>query len=295
VQPKHLSSLDFLRVLAILAVVLIHTSIKVVQNGGQGIFLHQISGFAVPLFFILSGHVLELNYSGNWFGFYTKRLPKLILPLFFWSLIYFYLIYPGGSNFWTSFITGSASYHLYFVPTLAIFYLSFPALHATYSFWSKKPILFLLFVFQFLLLATDYYSHVQILLPLRIVILGWFSFIFGIVARPRWLVFVILAFAGFIYYEGLTGPDYYSQWRPSVLIYSLLIFWQFINSNWHSKIISQLSQASYFVFFIHVLIIEKLNPFFGRSNLNLFVSVVLSSFALAFIAQRIPKLSKLTG
>lgn len=308
-------AIDALRVLAILAVVLIHTTIKIIQAGGGDIvkysgtlFLHQVAGFAVPLFFMLSGFVLELNYRPGILTFYRKRLTKLVIPLFFWSLIYFYLIYPGGTNFLWAFITGGASYQLYFVPTLIIYYLLFPLFRLIPAKW-----LIVLFPIQFYLLYQDYFvTTLPFILPIRIAYLGFFSFILGIFAarhEPRLLTlakkfkFLLLAliifFAGYIFHEGQTG-NYYSQWRPSVMLYSFslasLLYYHFTKLNLPTPLIHALSKLSFFVFFVHVIILEFVSKSINSSNnLVLFSLVTGISFLIAFLAHQVPRLSKLTG
>ena len=64
--------IDVLRIIAILAVVLIHTTTKTLQISPNALLvvpftlvLNQVSRFAVPLFFMISGFVLELNYNSS--------------------------------------------------------------------------------------------------------------------------------------------------------------------------------------------------------------------------------------
>lgn len=298
-------AIDALRVLAILAVILIHTSIKIIQLGGRGLFLHQIASFAVPVFFMLSGFVLELHAAN--FNL-VKRLSKLVLPLFFWSLIYFYWVYPGGSNFWWAFITGSASYQLYFIPTLIIFYLLFPWLRRLTHPW----LLIFLGLVQFYLLYHDFYvAQLSLVLPLRIAALGFFAFILGIMASRHQaqllklshkyqliLLGLIIFLAWFIFREGQTG-NYYSQWRPSVLVYSVCIaafFYQLFTRLKLPKFTHTFSNLSFFVFFVHVIILEVISRSLTRTNnLVLFSLVTGISFGLAFLAHKIPHASKLTG
>jgi len=46
------------------------------------IFLNQIARFAVPMFFMISGFVLELNYDGNtgFWQYLKKRFSRIFIP-----------------------------------------------------------------------------------------------------------------------------------------------------------------------------------------------------------------------
>ncbi|WP_081367541.1 acyltransferase family protein [Alteromonas mediterranea] len=49
-----------MRVIAILAVIIIHTKpFFLAGNSNIGIFLHQVYRFAVPFFFVISGYFLQ--------------------------------------------------------------------------------------------------------------------------------------------------------------------------------------------------------------------------------------------
>jgi surface polysaccharide O-acyltransferase-like enzyme len=130
-ESKYNPVIDLIRTIAILAVILIHSTTKILgffQNDllhhPLTLFLNQSSRFAVPLFFLISAFVLELNYPQNFnYLFYLKkRFSRLFLPYFFWSLIYYYFVYTYHSqNFVSALFLGTASYQLYFITALFIF------------------------------------------------------------------------------------------------------------------------------------------------------------------------------
>ena len=95
----HDSSIDFLRLISILAVVMIHTTTRTIEASANNLagfpltfILNQLSRFAVPLFFLISGFVLELNYSyhSSYFVYLRKRLSRVLFPYLFWSAIYYW-------------------------------------------------------------------------------------------------------------------------------------------------------------------------------------------------------------
>ena len=86
-MKQYVKSIDSLRILCILAVLLIHTSTRTLETAKFDltgfpltIFLNQIARFAVPLFFIISGFVLETNFdqSSGYISFLKKRFSKII-------------------------------------------------------------------------------------------------------------------------------------------------------------------------------------------------------------------------
>ena len=339
------SAIDLLRIIAIFAVIIIHTTTKTIQavdNNLQAVpwalFLNQFTRFAVPIFFLISGFVLELSSPGeiNYWRYLKKRLSRIFIPYLAWSAVYYFLIYPGNTqNFFRILVTGGASYQLYFIPALLIFYLIFPILHRLYPFLANKWVLIFLGLVQLYFLYHDYYfKSYPLYHPLNITLLNFFMFIFGIVIShyqaklllvvnkfkyPMIIITYLLAI--YIFYEGssrynATGSylTFYSQWRPTVFFYTLFLFstlyYIFTKISLPQSLIKTLSSLSFFVFFSHVIILEiiwkylGLRLFFQTSGLivrefwfdPIFLTTVsILSFVIAYLCHKIPLLSKLTG
>lgn len=321
-----------MRVISILAVVLIHTTTRTLETVHYNLtsypwtlLLNQMSRFAVPLFFLISGFVLELSSDRetDYLTFLKKRFTKIFIPYVFWSLLYYYFVYnQNRDNLIHVILTGNASYQLYFIPTLCIFYMIFPLLHKIYRFIAHPLSLVLLGALQFWFLYRDYFiKHGGSDFPTRIASLSFFVFLIGMVAarnkdkllefakKRKCFLAVASTLAGFyvftegdIFYHKIYNIGaIYSQYRPSILIYTILIALVFYNI--FEKIdLKKLSELSYFVFFIHVIILElswKLfsgfvtpNPLF---DISFFLTVSGISFLIAYLIHRIPLLSKITG
>lgn len=152
---KTLSGINFVRALAILAVVIIHvtadltvrigeSSLALAEGSKTQIFffaINKLCNFAVPIFIILSGLVLFYRYKNDWgthkvLSFYKKRLFSALIPYIFWAIIYYFynqfLFFDDISFDWDSFINdflwGNTSYHLYFMIIILQFYILFPLL-----------------------------------------------------------------------------------------------------------------------------------------------------------------------
>ncbi len=341
-QKQHNPVLDALRFVSILAVLLIHTTTRTLEASSYNLqqlpwtlFLNQTSRFAVPLFFMISGFVLELSHSHNknYVMYIKKRANRIIIPYVFWSAIYYFLVFGKHKPpFIDSLFAGNASYQLYFIPSLIIFYLLFPLLHKYCSIICNKWSLIILGILQIIILYFDYNIHsISLFYPLSVALLNYFYFIFGIWLSKnqdlfkkilkKWKILLFLGsllFAFLIFYEGFTGYmktqnylKFYSQWRPSVFIYSFLIggfmYALFDKGFASSKIIKSLSKLSFFVFFVHVAILQFTWLYFLKNifSINLakqlwydplyFLFVAVASFAIAYVVHKIPYLSKITG
>jgi membrane-bound acyltransferase YfiQ involved in biofilm formation len=170
--------------------------------------------------------------------------------------------------------------------------------------------------------------------PLHIAILSYFFFVIGIVAARnkekiisfvgKWKYIVIpmgLISGIYVYWEGrgryfLTDNylSYYSQWRPSVLLYVILVgailFYIFDKPRVQNSLLQRMSKFSFLVFFLHVIVLEGIWSIFGKNlfsqmsmsaggkiifDLLLFGVVAGVSFIASFVLHKIPKLNSLTG
>ena len=333
---------DVLRIISILAVIFIHTTTRTIQVSTLNfqifpwtLFLNQIFRFAAPLFFMISGFVLELNYNlhESYFTYLKKRINRIFIPYVFWSGLYYFFIYTKQKqNFLQALIAGDASYQLYFIPALFIFYLIFPFVHNFYKYLGSKWITILFCLIELSLLYYDYYVQpFNLFYPIRVALLNFFVFYAGMVLANnkdiiisflrKWrLIFLFGAaiFAFITFYEGQSiyinthnYLSFYSQWRPIVFIYTFLLtgclYYIFDRNIIRISIIKIFSKLSFFVFFIHVVIINILWDLVGikiyspQLVKNLwwdplyFITVTLISFSIAYIVHKIPNLSKLTG
>lgn len=336
---------DVLRVVSILAVVLIHTSSRTLETAHFDVsqvpwtlFLNQIARFAVPLFFLISGFVLELNHKDklDLVLFFKKRFGRLFVPYLFWSAVYYWFVYTKhATGFLKTFLDGSSSYQLYFIPTILIFYLFFPLIHRLYDALSNKFVLILVGIIEVVLLYQEYFVQpLPFFYPLSIALLNYYVFLLGMVASHheeeiksffrRWTFIFVAAVVGLalaIYLEGwvnyLRTYNYiaiYSQFRPSVFIYTVSIAGLFFARLNKGKLVesigTRLGKLAYFVFFIHVAVLEFIWQRLGVYLVGLtngqvirqlwfdplfFCVVVLLSFGAAYLAHKVPYLERLTG
>ncbi|MGQ9731883.1 MAG: acyltransferase [Candidatus Zipacnadales bacterium] len=124
------AQIDFLRAIAIVAVVLLHVwgpGMEVTPTHGplQAAFFAVFvlgSTFAVPLFFLISGYVLTRRanpQTWSWRRWWQRRAWRILPPYLFWSLTSCLVF--GELDLRTGVVrlaTGSASYQMYFVVAL---------------------------------------------------------------------------------------------------------------------------------------------------------------------------------
>ncbi len=133
--------IDVIRVAAIYLVVVVHVSGQLTNVWGkipndQWAIADLYGGIArvcVPLFFMISGYLL-LPRSEDLRTFYVKRIPKILIPLVAWSLIYLGWYcgnHPGVCTpgfAWNLLLIQGTYYHLWFLYSLLSVYLILPVL-----------------------------------------------------------------------------------------------------------------------------------------------------------------------
>ena len=95
-MKRHVSYIDVIRLVASVFVVFMHTASGALRTDAAGhtgwFFLAGLSSIAfcaVPLFFMVSGYLLTQSDETKDVGIlFRKRLPRLVVPLMFWSVLY---------------------------------------------------------------------------------------------------------------------------------------------------------------------------------------------------------------
>lgn len=294
-KENYFYSIDVIRVLAILGVILIHTTTKTLAGIDHNVslspfslLLNQYARYAIPLFFLISGFVLEMNNTNLTYSLYfKKRASRVILPFISWTLVYF-LIGNGfkiqnvfSEHFIKTLIAGNASYHLYFIPALVFLYLCFPFFHKSLHILKSKIFIVSLLVGQSFLLFSDYY--IQTIKEddfIRAIFLNTALFVLGIIASRykdviiafcqkfgKQIVLLTLSILFFIFMQASimtqnlhTTKYIYNSSSPFIYLYSLLfgltIISIFESKKYFKNTVIFLSKQSFLIFFIHVLILQ---------------------------------------
>lgn len=155
VKKAKLLEIDLLRMIAIVAVVLIHATAEATARVGQSplalqegsstqilmVAINRVGLFAVPMFLLVSSLVLFYQYYDKWsmkecLSFYRKRILSVLVPYLLFSFFYYIynqLLVVGPIKVeWGKFFEliqwADTSYHLYFMIIILQFYVVFPLL-----------------------------------------------------------------------------------------------------------------------------------------------------------------------
>jgi len=177
-SSKTIQYFDTLRVLATVAVILIHVSSPVMNmNFGRntefwliGVVLTNLVRFAVPLFLVLSGATLLIK-QYKIIDFYKKRLSRVLVPMLFWLPAYwvfrwlmlrdwerplsFDAIVSWGTDL---FVAEGVSKHLWFVYMILLLYLFIPIISKILKRASRQSIV----VFLALWLILNYLQSIHV-------------------------------------------------------------------------------------------------------------------------------------
>lgn len=151
-ERQPLSSYNLLKIMAVFMVVAVHMMnvVELVPPGDLRAFhFHEVVRTVLltsnGLFFMLSGRFLLEHYDGRMWNFYWKRIVKIGIPVAAVSFFYYWYVYGRAGmdySFWKGFIKDFLQSHiqgyLWFVYTLAGFYLAVPFLARLFSSLEKK-------------------------------------------------------------------------------------------------------------------------------------------------------------
>ena len=160
-MKREISYIYLLRIFAILAVIMLHCITPYTFNplyfGTRSYFfnliINSVVRTGVPIFLMISGAlILGDDLTGNVKAFYKKRIPKLLLPLLSWNIIYyaFNLFMTNGEFSLQAFINGCLgngnAYHLWYLYTLIALYLLAPFIKNVVDNRSVSEILIFMFL-----------------------------------------------------------------------------------------------------------------------------------------------------
>ena len=287
--------LDNVRVLATIAVIILHVSAPILYGYGKiskeswfiANFYDGMVRFCVPVFFMLSGALLlskdyELSY------FLKKRFWRIIPPLIFWSLIYtFYDFFLVGEkdvtilefiNIIIRNVFKGSSYHLWFVYTLLGLYLFIPILRKWIKDSKNKDILYFLIIWLVTIIySIPYFKRYLPEIPLSnfagyigYLVLGYYLINLTIKNKYIPIIFIIIGLSITIYgtyyltYKNNEFSEYfYGYLTPNVILTSIGIFLLLkvfiIKSQRIKNVISFFSNQSFGIYLVHVLILRLLN------------------------------------
>ena len=263
---------DFIKGLAILAVVIIH-----VQFIATGFYFYKyryflytinlLARFAVPVFFICSGILLssKAKTKSQWKHFYNKKIVRVFIPYILISVLTLLVTKVSLWHFPYAILTGKAQIPFYFIIILAQFYLLFPFLVKLKNKKWFLPTCFFISIITAWLPGLRYFQGFPIFLP------QLFFFAYGLThqnyflnynrrssTRSHWWWLII---AGYVMIFFIFPEVYYNQrYFYALAFFNLLFIYQpqIIKSKKLVSLVSKAGKNSLWIYLLHFPIVVLL-------------------------------------
>jgi surface polysaccharide O-acyltransferase-like enzyme len=278
--------IDYLRILAALGVVLIHTVADLSFSYGQIIgskwwaanLISSMTHWAVPIFIMISGYLLlGSSRVQNRQEFYLSRLRRIGLPLFLWTIIYAVYYHftrqdPLSFSFVLKRLVFDQPYeHLYFLIALLQLALITPFLTKIVKPLNTESLGWLT---SLLIVIGIFWKPWRFIVPLFIPYLGlylggyWLKKKKFILKKEQFLIATSLLTAlisiGTYFLVSNSSPDrnglyFYTYFNPLTIVFSFSIFIFFQNLEKvlpRKQLIANISSTTLGVYLIHPMVMD---------------------------------------
>lgn len=316
-KSKYIPYFDFIRGIAILMVVAIHTTASCNLDSTYGILstiIRQCFNCAVPIFLACSAYFLastNLSTFSNCWQFWKKQIPKVYIPTLIWSIpILITNIYSGGhpiSEIIYYLICGYSIY--YFIALIIQYYLLLPILKKY-----RKTVLYL--SIPITIISLLYFTKVSITNPLPLIIGGgpfnmWLLyFMIGVclsfskraykLTLPITLIIlgIIAQFAEVVYLENVYNNLRLGIKASSVLYSSgiiLILFSKKLEDSYRNNFITSateyLGKKSFIIYLCHCYFIDVIYRIHHTNfwSINFILSLILTIIFVFILEKITPK------
>lgn len=313
-----------MRVVAIYFVIAIHTSLppaNLLDIKSSFFFLASFTVIkvCVPLFVMLSGALLLGKHESISF-FLSKRVSKVLVPWFLWTLIYMVWNYsahsyhPANPSQWKYFFELTFFSQLWFLPLIFSLYLITPIFRLFVPHLSKNNRLYLMTLwFLFVIIIPFFHTGTTFpraeesgLVPVTFYYSGYFilGYFLSTMKLPKNMVqrsigLLLIGIAITFIELGLgKGAHLFDYFSPAVTVSSIAVFLlifsvckRYSGNTTKDKLISSIGSASLGIYIIHSLIAEVLKPIVPfLSNTGYIYALVLFgiSYLLVITLRKIP-------
>lgn len=298
-----------IRVLAILAVIVLHASAGFIAGVGDidpfygskdwwmANVYDSITRWCVPVFVMISGYFL-LNNSDSTDVFFKKRFIRVFPPLVFWSIIYciwtvLKFTIKGDldlafSTIFNGILHGKPYYHLWFLFMLPFLYLVTPFLKNLLYLCEKKYLAFLIFFLFFMAIVNVFLSNLNNSFSLAsndslfindfLYYLGYFT-LGGYINKYKVAVRVLPILAGLLLAWGVTASGsyiftykyFYNYLSVNTVLASVCMFFLIMRfcDFDFMKSSRMLSSTTFGIYLIHPIFLEAFSYLFEDKLLNI--------------------------
>lgn len=314
-SKQHIAYFDFLRGVAIMMVVGIHTFPKCSWDDSSDwglIVIRQFLNCAVPIFLALSAFFLakkSFDSSDKLYSFWRKQIPKVYIPCLIWSLPLFLLAIKNGANPMLEtvrlFICGYSIY--YFVALIIQCYIILPILTSIDKSGGVISALvsmtcISLYLYTGMKLPLIFYAGpclVWIMFFCQGILMGKTKRDYTISILLLLLVLsLILQLIESYYLYAIRGDGF--GIKASAFLYSFIVililfakksqaFYE-SNNNKFLSFIEYIGKISFGIYLIHMYVIRLVNKFIGFENWGIkwFLALVLSMAIIYGVKQILP-------
>lgn len=330
---------DLCRVVAIYGVILIHSCGATFYSFGKiplsdwlaANALDSLARVSVPLFVMLSGAMLlKPGAPITALSALPRRVSKVLIPLVVWSLLYLYVVasHKGTPVDWLGMLRQPAMYHLWFVYMIIGLYLLLPFLQAIFEAIRDKPTLSLYFMAVWVVITcVPLYFPIPLLgIMQQTTFLGYggYFIVGGLlvtclkdnIPTAFWVGLYLVSSAvtflltwSFSDMAGAPSEAAYVYFTLIVAIATLAAFKAFTRVKTGprtEKILHWISDRSFLIFFVHVLVLEQVRYSAMIASLSqllptFFVILIISaatfifSLLIAALIRFIPGASRVAG
>ena len=294
---------DFLRGIAIVMVIAIHTYVAVDEINGI-VLIRQAMNCAVPLFLAISGYFIgkkDLSSPEKYKAFLKKQIPRVYVPMLLWSIPFLLLDFRHSGfhlGMLTAFIGGCSVF--YFIILIIEFYILTPIIQKVSL--SKSLVISSLITLVGILLFV-YLMHLKCYsIPLYLngipFILWLVFYVLGVKFRNgvsfRWwflplAFFFLLCSLGETYFYSVNGKVAHGI-KISSHFYSAFVILFFLSKEVRENFVrlfknleiihwvTWLGRQSFFVYLCHMLVIRFTDKILGGRGIwpvKIFVTLVL--------------------
>ncbi len=284
------------------------------------------SMWGVPVFVMISGALLlspEREYP-SLTGFYKRRLNRLFLPIFFWTLVYLVLLYlknrslelPTSADYFTiSIVKGHPYYHMWYLYMVWGLYLFTPFLRKIVKSSTRMELLVLSIMLMLLSIVATYFTdaHNQAFFLLMFpFFLGYYlaGYLISItdfyLSVPKFFLLLATLIGIIIIGERLLPGHFMYNFSITMITFSMLLMFLVKNNHkripFSHKLRKKLASFSLGAYLIHpavLAVIRKFDYFGFPMEKHLYLSipllvviVTLVSLAIAYTLSKLPLFHK---